>query len=284
MTTGHPSKAALGAARIALLAGVSAAAIFAASTANAQTTPPVYNSGGSYSPDIDGSTTGGTPRGADLSNVTIPGLGIITTPQVLENVAGTAVIPTTAHALNADGTPKVATYGAEVTAAPGTYVVGSSTNNTNVLVNSATGELITVVTAPAGLDLTGATPPPAGYAWAAQVNQDRFTNTALYSWVPATYANDPAFKAARGIHKLVPARGRAAANENTNTAATVLPTLPRFRRRPDQGPPSKPPSWHQSRCVIICELNNARLHGCTRVPGTTPDPRSKHPLITPIKV
>ncbi len=59
MTTGHTSKAALGAARIALLAGVSAAAIFAANTANAQTTS-TFDNGGQYA------TNGRPPLDTDL--------------------------------------------------------------------------------------------------------------------------------------------------------------------------------------------------------------------------
>ena len=46
MNTGHTSKAALGAARIALLAGASVAAIFAAGSAYAQTPP------GTFAPEI----------------------------------------------------------------------------------------------------------------------------------------------------------------------------------------------------------------------------------------
>ena len=61
MITGHTSKAALGAARIALLAGVSAAAIFAANTANAQVQqPPVFTQGDNYPIG---------PAGFDLSKV-----------------------------------------------------------------------------------------------------------------------------------------------------------------------------------------------------------------------
>ena len=95
MNTGHPSKAALGAARIALLAGVSAAAIFAAGAANAQ-----------------------TPLGL---------VGESTVPQILEDVTGTPITV----AGNVDGSGKViATYASETNYAALTAFAGLLPANT----------------------------------------------------------------------------------------------------------------------------------------------------------
>ena len=124
-------------ARVALLAGVSAVALLAAGSANAQ---GVVNS-----PFVVGDTygVGKGPKGVDLSQVSIPGLGAVsTTPGVLEtnNAASTPVAQTT-DALNSDGTPKKPTYATEI-AGGASSVAGTGNNAGSVLANSQNGDLI----------------------------------------------------------------------------------------------------------------------------------------------
>jgi len=97
MNTGYTSKTALGTARIALLAGASVAAIFAAGSANAQ-----------------------TPPGIDTSNY------------ILENLNGTA----SATATNTtNGVPNTLTWGKEATNDNYTYTAATTSNATNTYAN-----------------------------------------------------------------------------------------------------------------------------------------------------
>ena len=180
MSTGT-SKTALAAVRIALLTGVSAAALFAAGSANAQgVVNPPFVIGDTYSKGVSGN-----PSGANLTGVTIPGVNITSRrTQVLEDTSGAVV--TTAGALNSNGTPKIETYQQYITANPNTYQLGSGSNNGDVLVNAATGALVT--TLPSGQTLTGTA--VSGYAWKPLTAPDRYNNVPLYNWTPATYVND----------------------------------------------------------------------------------------------
>ena len=195
MTTGNRSRTALGAARIALLAGVSAAALLAIGSATALPADvqgvvnPPFVLGDVYNPSATG------PVGVDLTTINIPGVGVLTpnAAGVLENQAGTAVITQagTPGALNANGTSIKPTYASEKSGT--NYVAGTGANAGSVLTNSDTGAMVTQANEPVGLVTTGAA--PAGYAWTAATTQDP-TATALYKWVPATYTNDPAINLA----------------------------------------------------------------------------------------
>ena len=97
------SRTALSAARIALLTGVSAAALFAAGGANAQvpgTQPQTFVNGGEYQRDgLD------NPRGSLVTPSAIPGvIPVVGQPQVLRN--STTGLPGGAANINANGTAK----------------------------------------------------------------------------------------------------------------------------------------------------------------------------------
>jgi trimeric autotransporter adhesin len=199
MTTGHTSKSALCAARIALLAGASAAAIFAASPANAQGSqvvqnPPPFTSGGTYDPNgynvpaQGGMPQFGLPSGSNAGAINVPGVTLApadTQTYTLVNAATFAPVTQTSNpnAVNGNGTIAGQTYQSELVAAD---VVGTGSNAGNALVNAA-GQLVT--SAPAGLKTDGSVPPPPGYTWVSQTTQD--PNSVKNMWVSATYGNDP---------------------------------------------------------------------------------------------
>ncbi len=182
----------LDALRVPLVIGVSVVALSASATllfsgaANAQTNPP-FVVGDAYK----------WPYAVDLSQVTIPGVSLSTTPQVLEtnNAASTPVALTVTNALNPNGSPVVQSYSAYEAANGGAanYANGTGANITNVLVDSS-GHAVSLANATAaGIDLSGATSLPGGYSWAPLTAQDTADHgAALYKWVSATYSNDTA--------------------------------------------------------------------------------------------
>ncbi len=222
MTKGHTSIAALGAARMALLAGASVAALFVAGAASAQNTtdgtqtPPSFTPTPSqtYAIGHDG-TAPHSPSGVDLSTVSIPGVSSVSTsPMVLLNCIGIGtgcvatdgpVHLTVTNAVNSNGTPANHTYGQEIigvgplatyttnTGATIHAVEGLGANLGMVLVNATTG-----VPADYGVgfvqDPLGAA--QAGYRWVSLNAQDTSsTASPTAKWMAATYANDHVFTA-----------------------------------------------------------------------------------------
>jgi hypothetical protein len=197
----------LSALRVALLAGVSAAALFAAGAANAQTqTPPTVN-GTTDQTYVVGSTGHGPfPTGVDLSQPAVSSalssIGAAgptsTQNQVLEYTSNGALVPTTVAlntVLNADGTPIKNTYATEINAfhvytPTGTPVIqGTGANAGEILVNASNG-------APVDHNfLLGQDPAAAaisGYKWVTASSVDTSPSaTNVVKWVPATYGSDP---------------------------------------------------------------------------------------------
>lgn len=179
MNTGHTKL------RIALLASVSAAALFAAGSAYAETVSTFVN-GDDYTHD------GSTPSGADLSKT--PGLlATETRAYVLENGYGATVSSSTANAVNANGTAvsteyqnEGAAYTNRLTGAPAgqlyVYAAGQP-NQGQIVPNTATYSATTMTAISASSN-----DPNLSYSWtratyanAATLNANTFTSTGLGS-------------------------------------------------------------------------------------------------------
>ena len=189
MSTGT-SKTALSAARIALLTGVSAAALFAAGSASAQgVVNPPFVTGDAYSSGIRDN-----PKAADITPITIPGLNVSTLPQVLvtNDVASTPIAVGTAGALNSNGTPVQKTYATEI-AGGATATTGSAGSGvaSYVVVNTVGGGLGNPGLTPN--QLAGLAPLPAGYSWAPVASTDPTAGAAVSKWVSAVYNSNKAF-------------------------------------------------------------------------------------------
>ncbi len=177
MSKGHTSMAALGAARIALLAGVSVAAIFAAGSAYAQTTTS-FDNGGQYA--INGSN----PIGADFTNNNqMPGLGAIATTgaNVLTDGNGVIISSSMTGVINdKNGTPVLTTYASEN---PSAAITGTGVNANKVLTIAAGGALADPASLPPTFTTDGGA--PSGYTWADLTANDPNHS---YSWTTATYS------------------------------------------------------------------------------------------------
>ena len=123
---------------IALLAAGVSAVAFLAGGANAQTLPGVVT-GVFVNGDVY-SAGAGAPKGADLTNIVVPGIGTLAPngAGVLENLDG--VLTPVGTGLNANGTPIVTVYSSE--GAAYTAAAGTGTKIGKVLVSYATGALV----------------------------------------------------------------------------------------------------------------------------------------------
>ena len=190
------SKTVHSAARVALLAGVSATAFFAAGSANAQIVspgtqtqlPPNYINNNVYGVGTSSNPLGVNAAGSNNSIITIPGITPVqAAPEALFSTATGAVVPTTTTGiLNPDGTVKLTSYSTEI-AGGATAIQGTGNNAGNVLVN-ATGVNAGALANPGGVDTTAQTPPPPGTKWVSVAAGD--PSTQPYNWNSAIYNND----------------------------------------------------------------------------------------------
>ena len=222
------------------------AALIAAGSANAQTTPPDFIQTDTYG--INGTSPGGfdlskvgvqgiQPAGVPGVVAGIPGLTLPTpTTQVLENAGtgaagatGSLVSATATGVLHADGTSVQQSYTQwEATAVAGTYVNGTLTNTANVLVNSHGNAVTATAAAAAGIDLSGVTALPTGFSWVPLSTEDTKQGAALYNFVAANYHNDitvAGVAAAGGAGTVLVSTSTSTSyllNNTTNTAATAF--------------------------------------------------------------
>ena len=213
MTTGNRSRTALVAARIALLAGVSAAALLALGTAtalpasaqapvipNGVVNPP-YTAGDLYTQNTH------SLDGADLTNIPVPGLGVLnaTGSSVLETQGdgigglGVPVAAGTTGVVQSNGAPVVRTYaddtgyaastamGAAVFAAHPTYFVGSSFVAGDAALITGTD---TVATLASQCNSAAA---------CTAVDPYKVDAATSYKWMEAVYRNNPNYTTSTGL-------------------------------------------------------------------------------------
>ena len=176
--------------RATLLTGVSAAALFAATSADAQgVVKPPFVSGDAYS-----SSSNDNPKGANLTVITTPGVTASTTPQVLVTTSTlTPIANGTTGVLNANGTPVHSTYAQEIAAGAAATTGTAGSGVANYVIVDSTGALAN----PAGLtasQLAGLSPlptTPTTYSWALATSKD--PTAAVAKWVAATYDHNKAF-------------------------------------------------------------------------------------------
>ena len=184
-------KTVLVAASVTFLAGVSAAALFAASSAKAQVTDPPFQPPHEFSVGANG-TPNASPVGADLTKFAlfggIPGLDMSNQPQILTDaVTGSPIAKGTSGVLNPDGTPVRLTYAKELSKGASGYQ-GTGNLAGQVLVDPSNKLYTGAVTAS---QLAGTDFAPAGTYWVSASSQDLSSNGNQYLWKAGTYANDP---------------------------------------------------------------------------------------------
>ena len=194
----------------ALLTGASALALLTGGAlAQGVVNPP-------FVPNDVYTVGGNAPKGADLTNINVPGAGILAPNMtgVVEDMTGTPILASQPGVLNTNGTPVSTTYGAEATA---TSYVAPAVDPGNVGGGYAAGSYVINASGQLVTPAQEAACTPATCTFVAPSATDPLKS---FQWVPATYSNDPGYAASSAV-----ASGLTSANSTgTYTAGDVALT------------------------------------------------------------